>query len=161
MALTTAQLEQLATEINTDPTAIGYAPHITSGSDNAIADLLNEPRAGITIRRQDISTKELYESIDVADYAALPSNPNATQLSTERRFLAWLSGLQALGRVRLQNDDGTDTPVVKNLLTMFPAGSQTRARIIALATRLGSRAEQLFGANVAVTDDDVAKALRG
>jgi hypothetical protein len=44
---------------------------------------------------------------------------------------------------------------------MFPAGSGTRNRLTALATRSGSRAEQLFGRRVSVSHGDVATALNG
>jgi hypothetical protein len=46
----------------------------------------------------------------------------------------------------MQKDDGTDTTVLKNLkLLLVAAGQGSQARIIALATRAGSRSEQLFG----------------
>jgi hypothetical protein len=61
--------------------------------------------------------------------------------------------------IRLLNDDGSNTPVIANLQGIFPAGSPTRNRLIALAVRNGSRAEQLFGTNVVVSSGDVAAAL--
>lgn len=165
MTLTPAQYQALKTELNADPRAYGYAPLRASGSDNALADLLNLVRDGtnigpaIPIRRADISSKELWEAIDVADMTALPGSPSVAQLSAERRNLAWLSGLPAIPRLRLLNDDGSNTPAVANLLAIFPA-SPTRTRITALASRNGSRAEELFGRDTRLTDADVAVALR-
>jgi hypothetical protein len=155
MAFTYAALKS---ELQTDPTVIGYAALGTN--DVAKAAALNLPRAAITIRRSDVSAKELWEAIDVSDYTALGASPNATQLSTERRYLAWLTGLPAFGSVRILNDDGSNGPVAVNLLAMFPNGSPTRARIVALASRQGSRAEQLFGEGVAITAQDVGIALQ-
>lgn len=164
--MTRTQLQSLATELNTDPNAYGYAAKIAVGDDEGVAAIINTVRDGsngasIPIRRSNIASKEIVEAIRVTDYTALPANPNATQLSNERRFLSWMESLVNASEVRLLNDDGTDTPVISNFQDMFPAGSGTRTRLFTLATRNGSRAEQLFGANFVVTASDVAKALRG
>lgn len=158
--LTDAQYATLKSEIQNDPNGYGYAPLVQQGSDNLIKDLLNLKRAAIQVRRTDVSGKELLEAINLADYPALPGSPNAAQLSKERRELAWLTSIVGLARVRLLNEDDTDTPVVANLKTMFPSppGSPTRTRIIALAKRDGSRAEQLLGLNIVLTDEDIANA---
>lgn len=157
----------LATEINTDPRAYGYAAHVLIGNDQAVADLLNLVRTGsnggpaITIRRVDVGSQEICEAIRVPDYTALPANPNASQLSQERRFLSWMEALVNAPRVRLLNDDGSDTPVMANFADMFGAATGTRQRLVALASRNGSRAEELFGRGTVMTAADVAKALRG
>lgn len=151
---------ELNTELTTDPTTLGYATPRAAGNDQALTDALNLVRAAITIRRANIPVKDIWEAITVADMTALPGTPNATQLSTERRQLAWLSGLPAIGSVRLQNADGSDTSIMTNLAAIFPA-SGTRTRLLALASRTGSRAEQLFGVDTVVTTTDVARALRG
>lgn len=158
MSMTAAALR---TELQTDPAALGYAALVASGNDAGLASLLNAPRAGIAVRRADISTQELAEAILVTDFTALPANPTAAQLSSERRYLAWLTGLLAGSAVRLLNDDGTDTPVVANLKAIFAAGTGTHTRLVALASRQGSRAEQLWGRGATVGASDVAAALRG
>lgn len=158
-------LPALKTEIQTDPNAYGYAAHVAAGSTQAVADLLNLARTGlnggpaITVRKSDVSSKSIWEAIDIADFPALPANPNNTQLSTERRSLSWLEGLANIGMIRLLNDDGSDTPVVTNLQGIFPQGSATRSRLLALASRFGSQAEQLFGVGVVISNVDVAAAL--
>lgn len=159
MGLSAAQLVQLKTELQTDPTAIGYATDLANRTDHKLAEAVNLVRLSITVKRKDVSARELYEAIEVTDYTALPGSPTAAQLSAERRYLGWLTGLIALDRVRLQNDDNTVTPVGANLQAMFAGGTGTRTRITALMTRTGSRAEQLFGVGTVVTVDDVSTAL--
>ena len=153
--------QALQTELQTDPTALGYAASVASGNDEATAAILNQIRAGITIRRADIEPREIAAAIAVADYTALGGNPTAAQLSTERRFLSWLTAIMAVPSLRLLNDDGSNTPVIDNFQAMFAAGTGTRTRLIALASRQGTRAEQLFGVGTVVSAADVAKALRG
>lgn len=154
----------LKNELLNDPIGYGYAPFVASGADNVLADMLNIIRNGtnggpaITMRKSDVNSKDIWESIDIADFPALSQNPTNTQLSTERRSLSWLEGLANIPNIRLLNDDGSDTPVIKNLQGIFPAGSGTRTRLIALATRNGSRAEQLFGRDTIIIDSDIAKA---
>lgn len=162
MALTAAALKA---ELQTDPIGYGYAAMITAGNHTGLADLLKLVRDGtnggpaIVIKRSDVSSKDIWESIDVSEMQALPGTPTAAQLSTERRNLAWLSGLPAIPSIRLQKDDGTNTAVIENLSAIFPAGTATRARLVALAARNGSRAEQLFGVNTRIDHQDIARAL--
>lgn len=151
--------QALAAEIDADPNAYGYAAHVAANRPGDVAALLNEVRATITVRRADIASAEIVQAIDVADYTALGANPTAAALSTERRYLGWLALLAAAPTVRLLNDDGSNTPVVANLLAMFPNGSGTRTRLTAIASRFGSRAEQLFGTGSVVSATDVGEAL--
>jgi hypothetical protein len=131
-----------------------------------VADQLNAISGSITIRRTDVSSEELLEAINVADFAPLPANFNtltpqvqAPTLDTRNSYRAWLTGLFSVGTVRLLNDDGTDTQIVTNLKAIFPTNTTTYTRLVALASRNGSRAEQLFGRNVRVTSDDIAAAV--
>lgn len=162
MPLTTAQLAQMRTELTTDPN--GYDYNAAGRNDSDMAAKINAVRDGtngaaIPVRRADVAVADVYAAVSVADYTALPGTPTAAQLSAERRYLAWFSGLAAMGRIRLLNDDGSDTPVVANFKAMFAAGTGTLTRLAALASRSGSRAEQLFGSGVVVTIDDVGRAL--
>lgn len=162
----------LKTELNTDPAGLGYAPFLAKGDDVDLANLLNFVRDGttacpvnnvigaaITVRRADIDVASVYAAIAVSDYTSLPTNPNSTQLSTERRLLAWLTGLAAMATIRLLNDDGTDTPVIANFKAMFAAGTATLTRLNTLSTRNGSRAEQLFGEGTTLSPLDVGTAV--
>lgn len=162
MALTLAALK---TELLTDPVGYGYAAFIAASEPENCAAALNKARLGndgfpaVTVRRADISSQEIVEAIVVADYTALPGSPTAAQLSAERRYLAWLGNLAAVGTVRLLNNDGSDGPVITNLKAMFNGGTGTITRLNAIANRNGSRAEQLWGAGVVVSTQDVAAAL--
>ncbi len=158
--MTDAQLTQLKTELQTDPSSLGYAAPLAAGTMAALAGLLNQPRASIRIRRADIASSEVAIAIEVTDFTSLQANPTAAQLSSERRYLAWLTAILAVPAVRLLNNDGSNTPVITNFQAMFPAGSGTRTRLLALAERDGSRAEQLFGVGVVVSYQDVGLALR-
>src|ERR1043166_27585 len=106
MAFTLAALKS---ELLTDPSGLGYAASVTSRDDSITATLINLARAAIQIKRADVSSAELVNAIDVADYASLPISPSSSQLSTERRFLSWLECVSGLteGRIRLLNDDGS------------------------------------------------------
>lgn len=159
--MTPAQLVTLKTELTNDPTGRGYAPFVASGACGRVADLVNTPVAGQTAKRLDVAPAEIVAAIDVADIVSFGANPTAAQLSTERRMLAWLGTLPAMGSVRLQNDDASLTPVGKNLDAMFPSAgaTATRARILALMTAPASRAFTLFGAGTMVTPADVQAAL--
>lgn len=44
------------------------------------------------------------------------------------------------------------------VLSIFAAGTASRAALAALQTRKGSRAEQLFGSGTRITAEDLAKA---
>jgi hypothetical protein len=147
----------LRAELLTDPLALGYA----ALSDAQAAARLNATDTGRTRRRADVSSAEITQSVTVADYTALGANPTAAALSTERRYLAWLALIAAAPSVRLLNDDGSNTPVIDNLLAMFPAGSGTRTRLQALATRAISRAEELGLGTVAPGDVTLARDREG
>lgn len=147
-------LAALTTEINTDPTALGYAALKASGNDQGIADLLNIVRATISVKRPDCSPAEILEAIDLRDFPASPTGVASVPLAQ-----SWLESVTQFARIRLTNDDGTKTTTRKNFdrLVNDTQGSQTR--LDAVAVRTGSRAEQLFGAGVFVTPTNVANAL--
>lgn len=160
-------LAALKTELITDPRTYGYAPLVAIEDGNGLADMLNLVRTGanggpvITIRLGSIPNKLIREAIVMADMPALSGTPNATALSVERQQLAWLTGL-IVGdtTVRLLNNDGTNGPIIQNLQAMFPAGTGTRTRLVALAQRNGSRVEELFGERESVTYLNVLHAIR-
>lgn len=160
---------RLASEITTDPRGYGYAALVAIGSDAGVADLLNLVRNGapgtvpttptadggsadgiIRIKRDDIQPAEVFHAIALAD---LINNPGASQLE-------WFNALlHATFDIRLVDASGQDTPVAANVKALVRAGTPTLARLQALATRVGSRAEELFGPRTVLTHLDVAKAL--
>lgn len=145
----------LHTEITTDPRGYGYVPLLSSGNDDGLAALLNKVRDGtdgfasISVKRTDIASNEVLEALDSRDLAA---SPNAG-------LCAWFQSATGLSRLRLVNDDGTNTRVLGNIKRLFTSdvqGSQTRLQ--AVATRNGSRAEELFGTGTVLTNFDVGQA---
>lgn len=136
----------LKAELVNDPTARGYA----GKEDNVCTALLNEIQAGILIKRTDITPNEVLEAIDTRDFTS-------TNSASEN---SWFESLTQLRMIRFSLDDGSDTVVLGNLKRLLanPGPQGSRARVIALSTRAGSRAEQLFGRNTVVTDADIATA---
>src|SRR6185295_668832 len=64
-------LAALKTELQTDPTALGYATHVANGTTWQLAAILNLPRAGIAIFRSSIPTWEIVACTVKSDYDAL------------------------------------------------------------------------------------------
>jgi hypothetical protein len=143
---------QLKTELNTDPNAYGYAPLIAIGNDQGLADMLNLPRAAIVMPRPDVSPLEILEAIKVTDFIA----------STNQSILygSWFESVTQYPSVRILKTDGSDTRLMTNMMTLLVNGSQSEVRLRALASRPGSRAEQLFGVGTTVAHMDIAQALR-
>lgn len=161
----------LRNELLNDPQAYGYPTLVTNRQDSDLAAVLNFARDGttpspvnnvagpaISLKRDDVSSAEIILCMDLADLPALPANPNNAALSTERRQLSYLEMLTNIPTVRLVNEDDSDTPVIGNLQSIFPA-SPSRTRLLALRFRDGSRAEQLFGKGTNVTTSDISLAL--
>jgi len=136
MALSTAQLQALKTEITSDPLALGYA----GKTDPETADLLNTvPATAVTGRMAErgvVDTWEILEATDSAEWTLLTS--------VERTRYQTIVGV---GRVNLKGAN-----VRAQLAAMFGAGTATRAALLALQNRPASRAEFLFAANVFAWD---------
>ena len=135
----------LKSELLTDPTGLGYAAQIALGSYQGCADLLNQPRGSITVLRPDVRGTDVFGSIVIGEYDALTAS--------RRDFVNLLIAMSAV--------DATNATIRANVLAIFGAGTTTRANFAALAQRIGSRAEQLFGTGIQVTHADVGYALRG
>lgn len=159
MAIT---LAALASEITADPLGYGYATFVAAGNDQAIADLLNKPRDGtdgkpaISVKRADCTPAEILEAIDVRDFPASPTGVNSIPLAQ-----SWLESVTQFARLRLTREDGTKTLIRRNIDRLVGDTQGSQARLDAIAVRVGSRAEQLFGVGVEVTNPDVSQSLRG
>lgn len=141
----TLDLAALKYELQTDPAGLGYAPHVASGADAILVQLLNEPRAGVSVNAGVVGAADVVAAIDQAEYMAI-IDPGAREYVR----LVVTPGLVDLGQ-------GSKARV--GLLALFPVGTATRAALVKLVTREASRAEFLgFGP---VSDDDIATALRG
>ena len=147
MAINYAVLE---TELTTDPNGYGYAPLVAAGADAVLADMLNEVRPSITVRRIDVSPNEVLEAIDVRDFVA---NPNAG-------WVAWFESVTQLRTMRLLLDDGSNTRVRSNLNRLLGDTNGSMTRVQTISQRTGSRAEQLFGPGTVLAHGDISRALR-
>jgi len=141
----------LKTELQTDPTGIGYAASVAAGNDTETARLINEVRTvppTFTINRGPVPSSIVVNEIEAADLSALITN-QLLQLQIITQF-----GTVDLG----------DASTRQILGGIFPVASATRTNLTALANRPASRAEVYPGSpgrNANITPDDVAKALRG
>lgn len=130
----------LKAEIVSDPQAFGYAAAWTAGEDWKVADLLNQVRA-IQINRGKIDGSEIVAATTPSEFLALSA-------ANQNLYIA-ITG--ASGGV-----DVSSALTRSAFAAMFANGTATRAALVALANRPGSRAEQLFGQGV--SHFDVAKA---
>lgn len=110
----------LKNEITTDPLALGYV----GKNDEEVADLLNKTQRPVD--RETLDGGLLVASIVRSEYAAL----SATDKDYVR-LVALASSIPLTATIKTE------------LGQVFPAGSQTRANLVALLKRTGSRAEEL------------------
>lgn len=134
----------LKSEIQNDPVVIGYAPLVAAGNDAGIADLLNQVRVGTSITRSYVPIEDVLAAIVASEFDAL--------LATDKAKVD-----QFVRGPRIKTSSANMRTTMAGL---FGAATTTRANLIALATRNGSRAEQLWGEGTSVTHSDVARALR-
>lgn len=139
----------LKTELQTDPNAYGYAPLIAAGNMQGLADKLNQVRANISIPRPDVAPEEVLEAIRATDLRA----------ATTAVQSAYMQSLLVLPNLRILKGNGTDARVLTNLMDILTNGSASETRLRALATRTGSRAEQLFGPGAFLSWTDITTAL--
>lgn len=148
-------LQQLKTELNTDPQTYGYAPLIAAQDYGGLADLLNKKRDGtdgkprIDIPRPDITPLELFLAIDVRDFGGAPGTLGG----------AWFQSIMRLTAIPLLNSDGSTSLIKAGLDQYLQDGRGSQTRLNALAKRIGSRAEQLFGFGTVITPTNVRDAL--
>lgn len=157
----------LKTELQTDPASLGYSSFVAIRNDVALASILIFVRDGstvcpvngvagasITVRRSNVKPDEILEAIDIRDFPVSPTGVNSIPLAQ-----SWLESITQFSTVRLANTDGTKTTVRKNIDRLVDNVQGSQTRLDTVAERRGSRSEQLFGENVAVTSTDVAIAL--
>lgn len=136
-------LTELKNELESDPTGRGYASHLAAGTFTPIVALLNEVQAGISVFRGVIPSHEIVDATDPGEWGALSA--------AERTRYQTITGA---GQVNTASAN-----VRSAFLAMFAVGTTTRAALTALATRPGSRAEQLFGVGVVVTAEECIAAM--
>jgi hypothetical protein len=134
----------LKNEFINDPKGYGYSSYWNNGQDWKLAELINQVRDSIRIDRERVFAYEVFEAIVPEEWSALSAGE-------KQRIQTILS----MGEVLTK---GPNTRAA--FQAAFAAGTTTRANLVALLTRSGSRAEELFGARTFVSWDDVAMARR-
>lgn len=143
MALDDARLATLKTELDSDPKGLGYA----GASNPEAADLLNT--AGLvtpneTIDRKTIDGQELNAAVVKTEWDALPDYGRDL----------WIAIISAgNGQVDVSNSD-----IRSQIADTWGPATGTRAKLLALQSRVCSRAETVFDPGVVVTMWDVAEA---
>jgi hypothetical protein len=144
------QLAALKTELTTNPKALGYAPHITSGNHAALAAILNAtyPAAG-NIQLGDVPCHKVRSCISLADWAAITPE--------QRTYLHMLLD----GETVNLSDGMVDDNLVK-AGGIWPPGTtlNSRARIVAMKQKKATRAEELFGLDASIQHPAVSAALQ-
>lgn len=128
---------QLKAELDTDPTARGYA----GAGDAEAADLLNEIQGGLSVDVTSVPMVEVLEAIVPAEWIALTDQQRA-----------------ALALYASQDSINPNAPNVVAAFTSFFAATTTLTNLQALQTRDGSRAQELWGDDVTIHHRQVAEA---
>ena len=139
MAPTPAQLK---TECETDAASLGLAAPFAAGTFSIVADLLNAVSQSIDIDRDLVPSWEAFDACVASEIEALSA--------AKRQVLQMLLAMQLI--------NVKSTNVRAAVTSIFAAGTSSRTALAALQKRKGSRAEQLWGADVRVTAEDLAKA---
>jgi len=122
----------LKTELQTDPTGLGYSI-VDLAASHA---LLNELRVSIQIAQQMLPATDIIDATVFSELAA-------TSATEQRMYIA----LTGAGEVNVESAN-----VRAAFMAIFPSGSTTRANLGALQSRDGSRAEELFGEAVSLRE---------
>ncbi len=141
-------ISELNTELTTDPQTLAYTP--SDGDDAADAGIINLPRVSIQ-RDNFVRAFDISEAVDPADWPTVNSDQFKRDL--------WRDVLLSAGSQGLINANANN--IKAKVLVVFAAASATRANLLALQTRDGSRAEMLWGDGSFVTVAAIAIALRG
>jgi len=141
-------LPSLRAEIESGPLAVELAPHVTAGSMQAIADILNRKDSCCQVDNF-VTVFDLEEAVDPADWP----QSGADQW---RRDL-WRDILLSVGLEEGINANATNLRA--KVLLVFDPATNTRTNLMALQTRNGSRIEELFGVGVSVSHKQVAASL--
>lgn len=138
-------LSALRTELLTDPRSLGYSTAVTQGDHNTLVDLINRSAASHSVSMGTVTSINLQQVVVASEYAVL---------SGGQRDL-WNAVLTAAtGGVPISN-----AAIRAQVAVVWSAGTTTRANLLALDTRTGTRAEVLFGEGMRVTSTDIQKAL--
>lgn len=128
----------LKAELTNDPLAIGYSG-MTVGQ---AAAALNDRTRARSVDRKFVDRNEVLAALVLGEYT--------TATAAQRNWLDLICSADVLD-IRAPN-------IRNGFGVLFGAGTTTRTNLTALQTRLGSRAEELWGEDWFVTVDDVSYA---
>lgn len=144
-------IAQVTTELNTDPRGIGYAASVASGSVQELSRLLNtapQPSGtggAVTVFKPYTDLSDAVAAVVAAEYTSLTAAQKAL----------WTDLVTRAGPRGIKSGDAN---MRATIVGIFPVGA-TRTALTALASRPASRAEELWGVDVRVPDQDIAAAL--
>lgn len=142
-------LEALKNEIEHDPEGLGYAPHILTGADGSIEELLNAVDNRWRVSRGSISRSEFVDAFA----EVLLQIRMLTDDDLQKFWDAAFGILNMVETVNLQN------PIFDNLKPkMVQDGFTTEEKLNQIFNKSVSRAELLFGRKI--THLEIAEALR-
>ena len=133
MALTLVQKAALRAELQNDPLGRGYAGMSVGQKENSL-NTVDRPAPD----KDHVSGSQIFNAIVPGEFSAL--------LTTQQGLVRDVFGLGDRIDVRA----GTNARQV--MLNAFSAATTTRANLIELVTTLQSRAQELLGTGVTVTD---------
>lgn len=142
MALSLAQVISLRAEVQNDPQGFGYGPLLAANDYAGILSALTQERPAIRIDRDIVPAYEVFEAIIPSEWATLTAN--------ERTRVQTILGM---GAIDLR---GANTRA--SFQAAFGPGTTTRANLVALLQRQGTRLEQL--GILALTYTELVAALR-
>jgi hypothetical protein len=137
-------LTELSTELSTDPSSLGYA----GKQPGEVRDIINLTRDTIDIDREHVPASELQSAVIGSEFVSLSN-------ITQRGWLA-IVGLGSDPGVPVGN-----TNIRGQIAAIWGAGTTTRSNLVALQTKKGSRAEQLWGERSFVTHQAIIAAEGG
>ena len=144
----TFTLSSLKTEIDNDPTNLGYNSQSNQGSDAAKAELLNTVNSAYPVPSEPISSAHFVSMLNGTE------SPNfSVTLMTAIQTYAPGNGVVEIGRLNVQT-------WIDTAFASFPT---TLSTLQSAFTRPGSRAEWLWGTaymggHGPVSDNDIAQA---
>ena len=171
MALTGSQITALASELNADPSSLGYADLLSRKDRVALLAVLAWVRDGST----PCPANNMTGAAVTLTLSVIPKNAFLTLTTAAAVRLAL--GVQANGSTPLSAtlvttwqtvltqaraaDPGSniDIGLIATLGNPVTQGVISQAEYNAIYTRFGSRAEQLFGSGVAVSQSDLQAAV--
>lgn len=130
--------DDLRAEIQNDPNGLGYA----GKNDAVIAGIFNNLDGVTQVAIMQITAAQLCDCINPNEFGNLSANNKQ-----------YLQQVLSMGAISTQGN------TMIALITMFAPGSNTKNNLTNAISKLGSRAEALFGANTIVQVNDIRIAM--